>query len=81
MVIPICGVNNFSIEQANSVTESLRSGESAVTVTMVTGFISAKYLCSGIFRVINMTKTRLIRLWSIEITFSFVFILVFFARI
>ena len=45
MVIPVCGVNDFSIEWANSVTES------GVTVTC---FISTKYFCSGIFRMINM---------------------------
>ena len=39
MEIHLCGVRNFSIEKANSATESLRSGESAVTVTC---FISAK---------------------------------------
>ena len=50
MVIPIYGLNDFNIELANSVTESLRSGESAVTVTC---FISAKYLCSGIFRMLK----------------------------
>ena len=53
MVVPMWGVNDLSIEYANSVTESLKSGESAVRVT---GFISAKYFCSGIFRMINMTN-------------------------
>ena len=53
--------NDFSIELANSVTESLKSGESAVTVTC---FISAKYFSSGIFRMINMTNDPCIRLYK-----------------
>ena len=38
--IHICGVNDFTIKETNSVTESLTSGESAVTVT---SFLLAKY--------------------------------------
>ena len=45
MEIHICGVNDFTIEEAtcNSVTESLSSDDSAV---IIAGFISAKYFCS-----------------------------------